>query len=144
MKKIVISTLTLLMIASHSFAENFTIQQPKLLAKAEMESSSGSNIIRQNKSINKKFEEQSQKINEFNKERSSSKLFREPRLKDSNANSVDISLLINEELKLQKNLNLEYKAPLYSFKEIPIFISSKDEKTKGLVLPPFLFFKKRF
>lgn len=62
-------------------------------------------------------------------------------LKDS---SRDISSSIKKELTLEKNLDLEYKSPKVKAEHLPLVMSTKDKKTKGIVFPPFLYIKKQF
>ena len=56
----------------------------------------------------------------------------------------DISLLIENELQLEKNPDLTYKSPSLKAEDLPLVMSSADKRTMSVVLPPFMYFKTQF
>jgi hypothetical protein len=143
-KLIVITTLILVLVTGNSFAQNASNDEPKLIAKAESTYLSKTVIIKQGDIINHRLESKRQIVNETDGRNAASYSPQNTKAPEQALNSKDISLLIKEELNLEKNLDLEYKSPRINFKEMPLFVSSKDDKTKGVVLPPFLYFKHQF
>jgi hypothetical protein len=141
---IVITALILVLVTGNSLAQNFGNDGPKLIAKAESTYLSKTVIIKQADILNDRLTSKAQKVNETYGSNTTSYSPQDTKAPEPRLNSKDISLLIKEELNLKKNLDLEYKSPKINFKEIPLFISSKDDKTNGVVLPPFLYFKQQF
>ena len=145
MKSLVaITALIALMIISSSIAQCDEKGKPALLAKAESEELSISKIANahekikssmQNESIKDRYSENGYPSNQ-DREHSGAV--------DSPEGSRDISLLIKKELNLEKNLDLQYKLPKLKAEQMPLVMSSKNTKTKGVVFPPFLYLKKQF
>ena len=56
----------------------------------------------------------------------------------------DISLLVKNELKLEKHPDQIYESPSLKAEDLPLVMSSADKRTMSVVIPPFLYFKKQF
>jgi len=56
----------------------------------------------------------------------------------------DISLLVKNELKLEKHLDQIYESPSLKAEDLPLVMSSTDKRTMSVVFPPFLYFKTQF
>jgi len=58
--------------------------------------------------------------------------------------SSDISLLVKNELKLEKHPDQIYESPSLKAEDLPLVMSSTDKRTMSIILPPFLYFRKQF
>ncbi len=58
--------------------------------------------------------------------------------------SSDISLLVNNEPKLEKNPDQIYESSSLKAEDLPLVMSSADKRTMSVVFPPFLYFKTQF
>ncbi|MDA2919396.1 hypothetical protein MYX76_07890 [Desulfobacterota bacterium AH_259_B03_O07] len=145
MKRLIaISVLTMLMVSFGSLAQSNEMEESKLLAKAETHKSSVSKLINTDEKINSNFERNSNNTNIMNNGASKNSIHESSGASELENDSKDISLLIKSELNLEKSLDLVYRSPSLKAEELPLVMSSKDKKTKGVVLPPFLYFKIQF
>lgn len=145
MKRLIaIAVLTMLIIASSSPAQSDEKEKPRLLARAEVHSSSAPDILKADETIKINFESDTKIKITMNRGFFDKSDSQRSSVSDSIRGSEDISLLIKDELDLEKNLDLNYKSPSLKAEELPLVMSSKDKKTKGVLLPPFLYFKKQF
>jgi hypothetical protein len=141
---IAITVLIALMIISSSIAQCDEKGEPALLAKAGSEELSISKIDNAHEKMKSSMQ------NEPIKDRYSEKGYQsnaDPKHSgavDSNDRSRDISLLIKKELNLEKNLDLKYRSPKLKAEQMPLVMSSRNTKIKGVVFPAFLYLKKQF
>lgn len=143
-KLIAMTILSALLISSSSSAESADKAERILLARAETRDSSDSIFMKADEKINGTFERESvENANPSNGDPDNALPEILSHSKSGNV-SRDVSSLIKNELNLERDLDLEYKAPRLKAEQLPLIISSKDRKTKGVVLPPFLYFKKQF
>lgn len=56
----------------------------------------------------------------------------------------DISLLVKNELKPGISPDQVYESPSLKAEDLPLVMSSADNRTMSVVLPPFLYFKTQF
>jgi hypothetical protein len=141
---IAITLLTALMITSNSIAQSNEALEPTLLARAETNESSISMIADAHLKIKSNMESES--IRNRYSDRGYSYI-QDPQgsgTLDLRDGSRDISLLIKDELNLENGLDLEYKSPKLKAEQLPLVMSTKDRKTKGIVFPLFLYLKKQF
>ena len=139
-----IAVLVALMISSGAIGQCDENGEPALLAKAESEELSISNVANAHEKIKSSIENQSIKDRYSDNGHSSDQQTRRSGAVDSSDGSRDISRLIKQELNLEKNLELQYKSPKLKPEQMPLVMSSKNTKTKGAVFPPFLYLKKQF
>ena len=141
---IAIAVLFGLMIVSSSIAQSEENGEPALLAKAEGEELSISKIANAHEKIKSSMQNEPIKDGYSEKAYPSNQEARHSRAADSSDASRDISLLIKKELNLEKNLDLQYESPKLKAEQMPLVMSSKNTKTKGVVFPPFVYLKKQF
>lgn len=141
---IAITVLIALMIISSSIAQCDENGEPALLAKAESEELSISKIANAHEKIKSGMQNEPIKDGYSGKAYQSNQEAQHSRAADSSDASRDISLLIKKELNSEKNLDLQYKSPKLKAEQMPLVMSSKNTKTKGIVFPPFLYLKKQF
>jgi hypothetical protein len=141
---IAIILLITLMNTSSSIARSDDKLEPTLLAKAESNLLSISKIAHAHEKIKSNIESESIKNRYSDNGHSYNQDPQHPGALESSNGSKDISLLIKNELDLEKDLDLEYKAPRLKAEQLPLLMTSKDRKTKGAVFPPFLYLKKQF
>lgn len=141
---IAITLLITFLTTSGSIARGDDKLEPTLLAKAEHNVLSISKIAHAHEKIKSNIESESIRNSYSDKGHSYNQDPQHSGALDSSDGSKDISLLIKNELDLEKNLDLEYKAPRLKAEQLPLLMSSKDRKTKGAVFPPFLYLKKQF
>jgi hypothetical protein len=138
-----ITVLLVLMMTSGSFAQSNENLKSTLLAKTENNELSISKIANEHEKIRSNVEQNST-ANSSDNQYSVKRNARHSVASDSKDDSRDISLLIKKELKSEKNLDLEYKSTKLKADHLPLVISSKNKKTRGIVFPPFLYLKKQF
>ncbi|MGB7291330.1 MAG: hypothetical protein WBD99_04075 [Thermodesulfobacteriota bacterium] len=141
---IAITLLITFMTTSSSIARSDEKLEPTLLAKAESEELSISKIADAHEKIKSNMESESIRNRYSDRGYSYNQDPQHSDALDSSDGSRDISLLIKYELDLERDLDLEYKAPRLKAEQLPLLMSSKDRKTKGAVFPPFLYLKKQF
>jgi hypothetical protein len=145
MKRLIAITLLItLMNTSSSIARSDDKLEPTLLAKAERKEISFSKIAHAHEKIKSNIESESIRNSYSDKGYSYNQDPQHSGALESSNGPKDISLLIKNELDLEKDLDLEYKAPRLKAEQLPLLMSSKDRKTKGAVFPPFLYLKKQF
>lgn len=145
MKSLVaITVLTLLLIASNSIAQSNEGLEPMLLARAETHESSISKIANAREKFKGNIKNESRRDRNMDDGYSYYLGLGGSAILDSRGGSRDISLLIKNELELERSLDLQYKSPKLKAEQLPLVMSSKNKKTKGAVFPPFVFFKKQF
>jgi len=141
---IAVTLLTTLMITSNSIAQSNQELVPMLVAKVETHESSISKIADAHEKIKSNMESESIR-NRYSDTGYSYK--QDPQgsgTLDLEDGSRDISLSIKYELNLEKSLDLKYESPKLKAEQLPLVMSSKNKKTKGVVFPPFLYLKKQF
>lgn len=143
-KLIAVTILTALTISSSSFAQSADKTELIVLARAETRDSSDSIFMKANEEFDETPERKSVENLNPGKETPENELPEILSHTKLGTVSRDISLLVKNELHLERNLDLEYKAPRLKAEQLPLLMLSKDRKTKGVVLPPFLYFKKQF
>lgn len=141
---IAITVLIALMITSGSIAQSGEQAEPALLAKADNKELSISEIADTHEKIRSSIERESITNSHSDKGYSDSQVPQHSGTSDLKDGSRDISSSIKKELTLEKNLDLEYKSPKVKAEHLPLVMSTKDKKTKGIVFPPFLYLKKQF
>lgn len=143
-KLVGIAILTAVMISSSPLAQSADNGERIVLARADTRDSSDSIFMKADEEFNSTLEKKSVKnVDTVNRFPDKALPENSSHSKVGNA-SRDISLLIKNELNIERNLDLEYKSPRLKAEQLPLLMSSSDRKTKGAVLPPFLFFKKQF
>jgi hypothetical protein len=138
-----ITVLLLLMMTSGSFAQSDENLKSTLLARTENNELSISKIANEHEKIRSNVQQNSTANNSDNGY-SVKRNTQHSGASDSKDGSRDISLLIKKELKSEKNLDLEYKSTKLKADHLPLVISSKNKKTRGIVFPPFVYLKKQF
>ena len=141
---IAITLLITLMNTSSSIAQSDEKLGPPLLAKAESKELSISKIADAHEKIKSNMESESIRNRYSDKEYSYSQDPQHSGALNSIDDSGDISLMIKNELNLEKSLDLKFKSPKLKAEQLPLVMSSKNTKTKGVVFPPFLYLKKQF
>ena len=141
---IAITVIIALMIISSSIAQCEENGEPALLAKAESEELSISKIANAHEKIKSSMQNEPTKDGNSERAYTSNQKPQHSGAADSSDASRDISLLIKKELNLEKNLDLQYESPKLKAEQMPLVMSSKNTKTKGVVFPPFLYLKKQF
>jgi hypothetical protein len=63
---------------------------------------------------------------------------------ETRALPAETALSIERGLTLGKNTDLSYDPPTLRAEDLPLVMSSADNKTISVVLPPFLYFKTQF
>lgn len=144
MKTLISLMLIMLVTTSFSIAQSNEETESRLIAKAEIGLSTDSGIIKGGDVSNRNFENPSNKSAEINYPSASSPDQPGPMSTELNAGSSDISLLVKNELKAERNLDLTYESPSLKAEDLPLVMSSADKKTISVVMPPFLYFKKKF
>lgn len=140
----VISALILLLLGGNFLDQNPTIDKPILIAKARSSHPSRTAFINRADIANDEPDIETQTVNQRDWKNTARYSPSDGKATQAYSSSKDISLLIKEELNLQKKLGLEYKSAKINFRRIPLFLSSKDDNTRGAVLPPFVYFKQKF
>lgn len=141
---IAITLLIALMNTSSSLAQSDEKLEPTLLAKAESKELSFSKIADAHEKIKRNMESESIRNRHSDKEYSYNQDPQHSGALNSIDGSRDISLMIKNELNLEKSLDLKFKSPKLKAEQLPLVMSSKNAKTKGVVFPPFLYLKKQF
>ena len=141
---ITITLLIAIMTTYSSIAQCDEKGEPALLAKAESEELSISKIANAHEKIKSNMGSESIRNKYSDKEYSYKQDPKHSDALNSSDGSRDISLLIKNELNLEKSLDLEYDSPKLKAEQLPLVMSSKNTKTKGVVFPPFLYLKKQF
>ncbi len=141
---IAITLLITFMTTSSSIAQSDDKLEPTLLAKADSKELSISKIAHAHEKIKSNIESESIRNSYSGNGHPYNQDPQHSGALDSSDGSKDISLLIKNELDLEKDLDLEYKAPRLKAEQLPLLMSTKDRKTKGAVFPPFLYLKKQF
>jgi len=132
MRGLIITTLlTLLLISSNPIAQGNEEQEPMLLARAEPHESTISKIANAHEKIKSNIENESRKNSDIDNGFSYSLDRRGSATLDLRDGPKDISLLIKNELRLERSLDLEYKSRTLKAEQLPLVISSKDKKNKG-------------
>ena len=141
---IAIALLTAIMITSNSVAQGNEELEPVLLAKAEASELSISKIANVREKIKSNMESESIRNGDSDSRYSDNQDRQGSGNLDLRDGSRDISLLIKNQLSLEKSLDLNYISPKLKAEQLPLVMSSKNKKTKGVVFPPFLYLKKQF
>lgn len=141
---IVITLLIALVTTSSSIAQSDEKLEPTLLAKAESKELSISKIADAPEKIKSNMESESIRNGYSDSGYSDNQDPQHSNTLDSSDSSGDISLLIKNELNLEKSLDLDYNSPKLKAEQLPLVMSSKNKNTKGVVFPPFLYLKKQF
>ncbi len=147
-KIIAIAILSSLISASNSLAQDIETREVKLLAKAEIDTSPGLidllQPINQGEIINNKINIHTYKTKTLNNRISDNFVPQEYKDLGLNRYSKDISVLIEEELKLLKRDDLVYKSPPITLEDISLFKFSISNKTKSVILPAFVYLNHKF
>jgi hypothetical protein len=141
---IAMTVLIALVITSNSIAQSDEQLEPTLLAKAENKGLSISKIANAHEKIKSNMESESITNRYSDTGYSDNQVPRHSGPLNMEDGSRDISLSIKKELALEKNLDLEYKSPKVKTEQMPLVMSTKNKKTKGVLFPAFLYLKTQF